>query len=625
MSQAHDFDLGVVSNHVADYLFVVAVEGDRYRCVEVNEAILRLTGYQREDFVGRFVDQIEPVNASLRLASHYGEALQRWAPVRFEDSLDTPAGQFVVEITVTPFQGADGRRYVLGVGRNVSARRRAERALREGNERLTEILESISDGFYVLDEQWRFTYVNESAERMLGKGREELVGRFAPGVYPVDAHSDVHEFFRRAVETGRPVTFETYWPPQDTWYAIRAFPGPHGLSVYFRDLGEQRRLEAQLRQVAKMEAVGQLAGGVAHDFNNLLSSILGHAQLALAGVDREQPAHRYLEEVLAASERAADLVRRLMTFSREHVRDVRLADLGAVIERVRGLVAPLMGEAVDVRVELAEGLPPVEADIAQLEQALINLAVNARDALPAGGVLSLSLRAVEHGGPDGPIEDLPAPPSGRWLRLTVEDSGIGMDEATLLRVFEPFFTTKEPGEGTGLGLFTVYAVVRQAGGSVAVDSEPGKGTRFDVWLPGAVGHVERDEPASAPALPRGAGQRVLLVEDEPAVRRLMSTVLQEQGYQVLEAQNGEEALAHLARSAETIDVLVTDVVMPGVDGPTLASRLRQGSAGLRVLLVSGHPRDQLPAGIEDWPDTAFLRKPFGVRDLAHAVHELLGD
>ena len=623
MSQAHDFDLGIVFDHVADYLFVVAVEGDRYRCVEVNQAILRLTGYAREDFVGRFVDQIEPVNASLRLAGHYGEALKRWEPVRFEDSLDTPAGQFVVEITVTPFQGADGRRYVLGVGRNVSARRRAERALREANERLTEILESISDGFYVLDEHWRFSYVNESAERMLGMQREYLLGRPAPEIYPEAAPIEVHAAFRRAMETGEPVTFETYWPPQDTWYAIRAFPGAHGLSVYFRDLGDQRRMEEQLRQVAKMEAVGRLAGGVAHDFNNLLSSILGHAQLAQATVSRDDAAHRYLEEVLAASERAADLVRRLMTFSREHVRDVRLADLGEIIERVRGLVAPLMGEAVDVRVRVAPGLPPVEADVAHLEQALINLAVNARDALPSGGVLSLTLDAVDHGGPDAPIEALPAPASGSWLRLTVEDSGVGMDEATLSRVFEPFFTTKDPGAGTGLGLFTVYGMVRQAGGSVVVESRPGAGTRFRLWLPGAVGRVEDAEPARLSPAARGEGQRVLLVEDEPAVRRLMATVLQEHGYSVLEAPSGDDALAALADSPQSIDLLVTDVVMPGLDGPTLAARLRQGSADLRVLLVSGHPRDRLPEGIEESPDMAFLRKPFGVRDLAQAVRDLL--
>ncbi|HWH33077.1 MAG TPA: PAS domain-containing protein, partial [Egibacteraceae bacterium] len=322
MSQDHDFDLGIVFNHVADYLFVVRAVGERYRCLAVNDAILRLTGYRREDFVGRFVDEIEPVPASMRFARHYTEALERGSPVRFEDSLDTPAGAFVVEITVTPFEGADGGRYVLGVGRNISARRRAEQALRESNERLTETLESISDGFYVLDEHGRFTYVNESAERELGRSREELLGRSAPELYPESEHTDVYARYARAMATGQPVEFETYWPPRDTWYAIRAFSGRHGLSVYFRDVGEQRRMEEQLRQAAKMEAVGRLAGGVAHDFNNLLSSVQGHAELALARLPADGDAARHVEEVLAASERAADLVRRLMTFSRHQVLDI---------------------------------------------------------------------------------------------------------------------------------------------------------------------------------------------------------------------------------------------------------------------------------------------------------------
>ena len=623
MSAQHDFDLGIVFNHVADYLFVVAVEGERYRCVEVNQAILRLTGYRREDFVGRYVDQIEPVSASLRLAVHYGEALRRWAPVRFEDTLDTPAGEFVVEITVTPFEGADGQRYVLGVGRNVSARRRAQRKLQESNERLTEILESISDGFYALDGNWRFVYMNSSAERQLGMNREELLGKIATEIYPSSEHPDIHERYAEAVRTRRPVTFETYWPAQDTWYAVRAYPGPHGLSVYFRDVGEQRRMEEQLRQVAKMEAVGQLAGGVAHDFNNLLSSILGHAELALARLGPDEPARRCLEEVVAASGRAADLVRRLMTFSRDQVRDVRLVDAAAVVERMRGLVAPLLGEPVTLRVEVDGDLPPVEVDAAQLEQALVNLAVNARDALPQGGVLSVRLSSAPHSGPDAPIENLPAPPSGSWVLLTVEDTGTGMDEATLSRVFEPFFTTKEPGQGTGLGLFTVYAVIRQAGGSVAVESEPGKGTRFRLWLPGALGTAEHGDPGVAVAAPRGEGQMVLLVEDEAAVRGLMATVLLEQGYRVLQAPSGDEALSTLAQWREPVDLLVTDVVMPGMDGPTLAARLRKGAEDLRVLLVSGHPRDRWPAGLEESPRTAFLRKPFGVRDLAQAVRDLL--
>ena len=292
---------------------------------------------------------------------------------------------------------------------------------------------------------------------------------------------------------------------------------------------------------------------------------------------------------------------------------------------MRGLVIPLLGEAVDLRVDVAPGLPPVRADAGQLEQALVNLAVNARDALPHGGRLRVRLGAVAHDGGDAPLEELAPPPSGSWVLLDVEDDGVGMDAETLSRVFEPFFTTKEPGQGTGLGLSTVYAVVRQAGGSVAVDSEPGRGTRFRLWLPGAVGAVEPAEPARHSPPPRGQGQLVLLVEDEGAVRRLMGTVLEEHGYQVLQASNGDDALALFESRPEPVEILVSDVVMPGMDGPTLAARLREKRPSLRVLLVSGHPRDRWPEGLEELPRTAFLRKPFGVRELALAVGQLAAD
>jgi PAS domain S-box-containing protein len=389
--------------------------------------------------------------------------------------------------------------------------------------------------------------------------------------------------------------------------------------TFVRDLTEQRRLQQQLVQSQKMEAVGRLAGGIAHDFNNLLTVITSYSDLLLEDLAPSDPKRQDVEQVRDAADRAAALTRQLLAFSRQQVLAPRVVNLSHVVQSVEKLLHRVIGEDVDLVTSLDPNVGSVKADVGQLEQVLMNLAVNARDAMPTGGRLMLETANVEHD-PDYAREQ-EAAPVRRFVMLAVSDTGIGMDEATKARIFEPFFTTKEPGKGTGLGLATVYGIVRQSGGFIWVYSEPGRGTTFKIYLP------EVDAPTEAASLaatelPPGT-ETVLLVEDAEAVRAVARQVLERQGYTVLEAPQGNAALAIAAAHDGPIHLLLTDVVMPGLSGRQVADELTRLRPDMRVLYASGYTDDAvvrhgvLEAGI------AYLQKPFTAASLTRKVRETL--
>jgi signal transduction histidine kinase len=379
--------------------------------------------------------------------------------------------------------------------------------------------------------------------------------------------------------------------------------------------------EAKLRQAMKMEAVGRLAGGVAHDFNNLLTAILGYAKLLSRGFEPTDRRRRDLQEIVKAGERAASLTRQLLAFSRRQVLQPTVIDLNARVTESVWMLRRLIGEHIQLVTVLAPDLAHVRADAAQLEQVLVNLVVNARDAMSGGGCITVETANVELD--QAYVERHLGSRVGRYVMLAVNDNGIGMDEETKLHLFEPFFTTKERDRGTGLGLATVYGVVKQSGGYISVDSEPGQGAAFKIYLPPAEGLAEASRPVNASDSTPAGSETILVVEDEESVRRLSCTLLEQLGYRVLEASSPKEAEDVFKDEGHSIDLLLTDVVMPGTPGPVLFKKLEASQPGLKVLLMSGYTDTGIVRGGQLDAGVAFLQKPFTAEDLARSVRAVL--
>jgi signal transduction histidine kinase/CheY-like chemotaxis protein len=421
-------------------------------------------------------------------------------------------------------------------------------------------------------------------------------------------------FAMYCAETRGPTPGEMAWVEAATHIAAIAIE---------RDRAETKlRLhEEQLRQAQKMEAVGRLAGGVAHDFNNILSVVLGTSAAILEELEPRAPLRPEIEAIRKAGERANALTRQLLAFSRQQVLAPRVVDLNEIVAGLEPLLRRLVDDDVTLVVERAPGPAPVLADPGQLEQVIVNLVVNARDAMPDGGTLTIEAANIEVEGPRAAVFHGVSP--GHYVVLTVDDSGRGMDEATRARIFEPFFTTKEGGKGTGLGLSTVYGIVTQSGGRIAVDSALEAGTTFTLHFPRAEGEIALEAPEPPRALtPRGS-DTVLLVEDEDQVRATVRSILRRHGYTVLEAQNGGEAFLVCEQYGSKIDLLLTDVVMPRMNGTDLAKRLGALRPGMRVLYMSGHTRDAVIRDEVARRGSSFLEKPVTPDVLLRTVRDVL--
>ncbi|MGH7703803.1 MAG: PAS domain S-box protein [Gemmatimonadales bacterium] len=506
--------------------------------------------------------------------------------------------------------------------------KRAEEALRKSEERFRSLIENALDLIVVLGADCMVHYTSPSVERLLGYHPAELVGTsWSLLLHPDDAEPTLATATQALNDPGTLYSTEARLRHDDGTWRRFELVGKHladfagGPSVVFnaREVTERHRLEEELRQAKKMEAVGRLAGGVAHDFNNLLTSLLGHADLLLEELASDSGLRESVEEIRTAGQRAAALTRQLLAFSRKQVLEPRVLDLNAVASGVRNMLGRLIGEDIELLARLDPELGRVRADPGQLEQVILNLAVNARDAMPEGGKL-----VIETGNVDlsvSPSERFGIPP-GRYATLTVRDTGLGMDAETLEHVFEPFFTTKQVGKGTGLGLATVYGIVKQSGGYIDVKSDLGRGTTFVVYLPEVEDAPRADERAVEAPIVSGT-ETVLLVEDDLAVRTLTRRVLERQGYRLLVAPNAEEALRVADAETGAIDLLLTDVVMPGLSGPRLAERLLPLRPGLHVLYMSGYTAaETIPRGAPG-SGPSFLQKPFAPQTLLQRVREVL--
>ncbi len=525
------------------------------------------------------------------------------------------------------------RRALLSV---VEDQRAAEIALRGSREQMRMLLDSTAEGIYGLDLEGRCTFCNRASLRMLGFSRpEDLVGRpMHPLIHSRRANGSglapekcpVCEAFLQGRESH--VSDEVFWRadgtsfPAEYWaYPIRHNGEVLGAVVAFLDITEHKRAEEQLRQTSKMEAIGRLAGGVAHDFNNLLTIINGYAELILEQCPVGHPNHGHLEQVVKAGERAASLTRQLLAFGRRQVLSLQVLDLGEVVQNTSKMLRRLIGEDVELVISTRADLGRVRADAGQIEQVLMNLAVNARDAMPQGGKLTLEIANVELD--EAYARCHPGVAPGRYVMMAVSDTGSGMDAETQARIFEPFFTTKEKGKGTGLGLATVHGIVNQSGGHIWVYSVLQQGTTFKIYLP-RLAEAEaspEESPKSAP-LPRGS-ETILLVEDELPVRELAVQILQQQGYKVLDYASPEDAARVIERQEVRVDLLLTDVVMPRMSGRTLAEKACALQPDLRVLFMSGYTDETIVSHGVLEAKTAFLQKPFTSGMLARRVREVL--
>jgi PAS domain S-box-containing protein len=530
----------------------------------------------------------------------------------------------VVVISGAPLLGPDGQLHsLIGTFTDVTEHRRAESALREIEAKNRALVNAIPDLMFRIRRDGTYLDFKAPPDAALRPPPEGFVGRKVYDVLPAEAARQSMEHIERALATGEIQVYEfqlTLEGQERDFEARVVVSGPDEVLTIVRDVTDRKRLEAQLLQAQKMEAIGRLAGGVAHDFNNMLTAILGFSELLLRTQPRDDPGREYVEEIYRAGERAATLTRQLLAFSRKQVLLPRVLDLNAVVLNMDRMLRRVLGEDITLETDLDPELRPIKADPGQVEQVLLNLAVNARDAMPQGGRIRIVTANAELS--EAEARAHPEVQPGPYVLLAVTDTGCGMDEATQARIFEPFFTTKEPGKGTGLGLAMVYGIVKQSGGHISVRSAPGEGSTFEVYLPCvAAASPPADAPPAGPP-PRGT-ETVLLVEDEEAVRTLACQTLEQNGYTVLVAPDGTRAVQLAQQYAGPIHLLVTDVVMPSLGGRELANHLTATRSGLRVLYISGYADDAIFRHGLLSPGVAFLQKPFSPDALALKVREVL--
>jgi two-component system cell cycle sensor histidine kinase/response regulator CckA len=603
------------------------------RHLYVNRRAEEVTGRPAGDFIGRSNRELGMPDSLVELwDAKIREVFSTGRPLTVEFAFHGPGGARQFESRIAPELAEDGQvATVIGVTRDVTERKRLEERLREHQAFLEKAQEVAHVGSWISgpgpDDP--LSWSHETC-RIFGFEESAFDGRvatFFDRVHPEDRER-VGAAARAALATGMPYEVDhrivrpdgsVRWVHEQADVVSDGQGRPQSMIGTVQDITERKSLEDQLLQAQKMEAMGRLAGGVAHDFNNLLTAILGYADIVMR---RLGPAHALrpkVEEIKKAGERASGLTRQLLAFSRKQVLQPRVVDLNMVVGDVEKMLYRIIGEDVHIANALDPDLGRVRADPAQLEQILINLAVNARDAMPSGGSLVLETANAELDAAYAREHVGVAP--GRYVMLAVSDTGTGMDAETRRHIFEPFFTTKPPGKGTGLGLATVYGIVAQSGGHIWVYSEEGLGSVFKVYLPriDAPAEVEPPRPSAA----AGGTETLLLVEDEAGVRELMSEVLTGLGYVVLAAHRAEDALDRAAAHAGPLDMVISDVVLPGMGGPALVEKLRERRPGLRALLISGYTDEaMLQRGIVE-EGAAVLAKPFSPEALGQRVREML--
>ncbi|MBC8871024.1 MAG: PAS domain S-box protein [Planctomycetes bacterium] len=627
---------------MASMLVVASPDGE---IVTVNEAACTALGYAEDELIGQpalLLFEEEEDSAELILSEDalpfkrtiLDRLVREGSVNNIEKSLLTKAGEKTpVLVSGSVMRDHQGKiRGVVCLALDITERMRAEEARRKTESLHKMILMTAMDGFWRVDTQGRLLDVNDAYCRMSGYNREELLGMSIPDLEAQETPADTEARLRQIVAEGE-ARFESKHRRKDgntfdveVGVQYKADSGGQ-MVAFFRDITGRKLLEEQLRHIQKMEAVGQLAAGVAHEFNNLLFGILGSAELILATQEGELPKHldRPLRDIKKCGRRGAALTKQLLSFARKKAPEVSRFDISQVVSDLDSVVQQVSGERIKLEIDLASDLPPVEADRGEIEQALLNLARNARDAMPDGG--TLTIRTAPEQLDEARVSAHPHARPGAYAQLSVADTGCGMSPETMQRVFEPFFTTKPAGKGTGLGLSTVFADVTQNGGIIEVESRQGEGTEFHIYLPNAEEAVDAasDDAERLPDRPPGGTETILVCDDDEVVLDSAAFLLKARGYSVVRALGANEALQAVASHDGTIELLLTDVTMPDMNGWELAQKLTAQRPDMKVIFMSGYAEDVLRAGAAGGEHIEFLQKPPASDTLFRRIREVLDD
>jgi two-component system, cell cycle sensor histidine kinase and response regulator CckA len=596
----------------------------------VNPEFVRLYGYRPSEVVGLTTPRIlKGGETGVDEYSAFWKQLSRNQVVRSEFANRTKSGELVyVESTANPIFTERGRIGFLAVQRDITARKITEAALQESERRYRALADAAHDSIFIVERDTRITYANRAATERFGVQCEDAIGKRLDQLFPpaeaAVVWDDILTVFTSGMRHSVERMFDTPHGPLwlETWLVPMSSGGsePDAVMGVARDVTGRKLLERQFLQAQKMEAVGQLAGGIAHDFNNLLTAIIGYSDLLMDRVGHDQALTADVREIKDAGERAGRLTRQLLAFGRKQVLTAQVVDLNDVVKELQKLLRRVIGEDIHLEIATRPDLERVKVDPCQIEQVVVNLAVNARDAMPRGGTIRIATRNVDLDLEF--IERHPGASRGKHVALSVQDTGCGMTLEVLAHVFEPFFTTKGPGKRTGLGLATVHGIVTQSGGHIEIDSEPGRGTTVTLYFT-SVTETAPPEPPIAAIEPATGTETILLVEDEPSLRHLMQRTLEQAGYSVLNAPTATEAVAMALEPGRRIDLLLSDVVMPDLQGPDVAQRIVRVHPKIRVLYVSGFTSQiALECGTLS-RRAVLLPKPFTLQALTAKVRECL--
>jgi len=611
------------------YCYMISPEG---KILDINSSALTALGYTKEEIVGKPLQTTIYAPSSIEKAKELFMRRKKTGKIRNEEiTIITKKGEErTVLLSTDAVRDSAGKLvHSISIQRDITERKQAEEALKASEEKFRSLFEDSRDTIFITSADGIMIDINSAGEELFGYTRSELLGMDVRQLY--FDQNDRIQFVQEIIQTGFVRNYEIKFRRKDgegieCLLTATIKTADDGKTILFQgiisDVTETRKLEEQFRQSQKMEAVGRLAGGVAHDFNNMLSVIIGGSELAMRLLKPYDPSRQKFEEIHKAAEHATNLTRQLLAFSRKQTLKPKVLDLNKIIVNMDKMLRRIIGEDVELETMPAPDLWKVKVDPGQIEQVILNMAVNARDAMPTGGRLTVETMNVELG--DDYTRMRPGTKPGSYVMFTISDTGSGMTDEVKEHLFDPFFTTKESEKGTGLGLSTVYGIIKQSGGNIWVYSEAGKGSTFKIYLPKVIGEEEKIERRVVSSkIPRGS-ETIIVVEDDDNVRRLAVEMLETQGYKLFESRNGLEAFKICQKMEKPVDLVVTDVIMPGMSGDELAKLLRKELwPEVKVLFMSGHAENVVAhQGILE-PGIPYLQKPLNLISFTQKVREVL--